>query len=77
MCEIVIPEIHTFKKLLALGLIKETAQPRENVQQKTESSKIVCNENKNRCKSFATILLYKIKKLLKAMKHEVYERQEE
>jgi len=31
----------------------------------------------NRCKSFATILLYKIKKLLKAMKHEVYERQEE
>lgn len=40
MCEIVIPEIHTFKKL--------------------ESSQSICN-----------------KKLLKDMKHEVYERQEE
>ena len=68
MCEIVIPEIHTFKKL-------ESSQ---SICNKTRrSSKIVCNENKNRCKSFATILLYKIKKLLKDMKHEVYERQEE
>lgn len=57
MCEIVIPEIHTFKKL--------------------ESSQSICNKKQNRRKSFATILLYKIKKLLKDMKHEVYERQEE
>ena len=58
------------------ALFKKDRIVANRLQQKVESLQIICNENKNRCKSFATIPLYKIRKLFKGMKYDVYERQE-